>query len=389
MLDINYYRFAEEKAKNSIPTWLISKRYNLDVFEREGFPIRLNNTQQLSQIFNTMQEERFDIYMKEIGGFCANDLSIFISALKKSIEFQRLFFPKKDIILPLDTLMAFFVIYKKIYGLNPNAKTILEIGPGSGFSSFFLNIFESLTNYTYTEACESFYILQNNINFFMFKEQFIQHAIENEDDRTYFLPEKFSYLSGSLEKELSITYAKKTKCNYNAYPWWRLNDLANAKVQYDIVTSNANLLEFSEGALNDYLSIIKKTISDNGMFFVHCPGYNLLRNYNYLFDKLFEFKLAIVFCANWEIEYNCPKTNKKIEKKFRVPNFVIVNEKHKLYDEFYNTKKITKIVTLLQSGQKEIDDVFLPDIDYYKNRTIYTKDDIKKILLEDKDFKAD
>lgn len=385
MLDISYYRFAEEKAKNNLPTWLISKKYSLEVFEKEGFPTRLSNIQQLKQIFNTMQEDRFDIYMRELGGFNDEDLSIFLEALKKSIDFQRIYFPTKSLILPLDTLMAFFVIYHKIHKLNPKARTIFEIGPGSGFFAFFLNRFQSLQNYTYTDACESFYMLQNYINFFVFGDNFIQHAIEDEEDNTYFGDEVLSYNQHGIERDLFVTYDKKDKRTINAYPWWRLNQIATNEVQYDIVTSNANLLEFSEGALNDYLSLIKKKISTDGLFFVHCPGYDLDRSFEYLIDKLYDYKFALVFYAKWTHKYECKETSETIEKRFKVPNLVLVSEGHELYEKYKEKRSLESL--LLLSDESFIDDVFLPNKDYYKDRKIYSKNDIKEMLLKDDNFK--
>lgn len=383
MLDINYYRFAEEKAKNSLPSWLISKRYNLEIFEKEGFPVRLNNNQQLKQIFNTMQEDRFNIYMNELGGLSKDDLKIFINALKKSIEFQILFFPKSKTILPLDTLMAFFTIYKKIYSLNKDVTSILEIGPGSGFSPFFFDMFSSLKNYTYTDACESFYMLQNHINHFLFKENFFQHTIEDEQNDIYVLDEISSYSNGGIEKDLYTKRKLKNSFKSNSYPWWKLNHLVEDQGTFDIVTSNANLLEFSEGALNDYLSIIQKKLSENGLFFVHCPGYNLIRTFEYLVNKLIQFKFAIIFHAKWTQSYTCTKENKEIKKRFRVPNMIVVKEGHELYDKFYGK---TDIPELMLSGIKQIDEVFLPNSDYYKGKIIYSKEDIKNILLNDENY---
>lgn len=356
MLDINYYRFAEEKAKNGLSTWLISKRYNLEIFEKEGFPTRLNNVQQLKQIFNTMQEDRFDIYMQELDGLNDDELEFFMEALKKSIEFQRIYFPKKDLILPLDTLMAFFIIFNKIYKLNPNAQSILEIGPGSGFSPFFLGQFKSLEKYIYTDACESFYMLQNYINSFMFGINFKQHAIEKESNCCYIPEEALPVSQGGIEKDIVVECVSKASFCSNAYPWWKLNDIAKDTTQYELVTSNANLLEMSEGALNDYLSIIKKKISQSGIFFVHCPGYDLVRGFDYLVDKLYEFNFAIVFYAKWTHEYSQGDSGEIVKKRFKVPNMVIVNDKHYLYEKFKNKPNLENL--LLLSGDSSIDNVF-------------------------------
>ena len=47
MLDIAIYRQNESLAKKEMDKWQIRSRHNLDPFEKVGFPVRVENNQQL------------------------------------------------------------------------------------------------------------------------------------------------------------------------------------------------------------------------------------------------------------------------------------------------------------------------------------------------------
>lgn len=381
MLDINYYRESENRAKTILPTWIISKKYNLDIFEKEGFPIRINNIQQTRQIFDTMQENRFDTFMQEINGFSAKDLSLFVEACIKNIKFQDNYFPTHKSFIPFNTLLSAFVISKKMQALKPNAKRILEIGPGTAGTSFYINQFSNLKEFTYTDACESFYLLQNNINFFLFKENFKQRVIERYENTCYMDEDNTNYSQGGLEKQYYIETNKNDTFTCNAYPWWKLGEVNKKTNKYEMITSNANLLEFSEGALNDYLSIMFNTLKNDGMIFVQCIGNSILRSSDYLFKKLQEYNFAVYFFAAGQVAYTCHITNEKIEKFFMLPNMILIKKGHPSYEKF--NKQPTLPVQLCDDI--EINRLFFPSID--KTKKIFTKDEISNIII--KKLKAD
>jgi len=370
MIDINYYRLQEEMAKNSLPSWRISKKFNLEIFEKEGFPVRINNIQQLRQIFDTMQEERFEILIRELSGLDEQELSIFIEACKESILFQEIYFSNSETILPLDTLFSQFVIFKKIKAIQPTAKSILEFGPGVGFFSFFLKHFDNLVHYSYTDSCESFYILQHHINSYIFKEQFSEKLLNKKKNQCF--------MGGQKVKPLTIHRKNNKTTPCNAYPWWKLAELENDGIKYDMVTSNANLLEFSEEALDDYLILMKQKLNDNGMIFIQCLGYSLLRDARYLFEKLHKNKFAVLFFTNGLVQYECPVSKQAMAKFFIVPNMILIDEKHELFDQYYGRELTTPAL----SNIPHIDNHFFPNTDDLNNRTTYSKEEIKK-LVED------
>ncbi|HDX8147056.1 TPA: hypothetical protein RQJ23_001527, partial [Campylobacter fetus] len=100
MLDIGYYREQENAAKTNCPNWMIYETNNLDVFEKTGFPVRINNFQQTYMMMDSMNDSLFDEYMQEFGGFNEDELNEFLHALKSHIDYQRNAYPQKDHFLP-------------------------------------------------------------------------------------------------------------------------------------------------------------------------------------------------------------------------------------------------------------------------------------------------
>ncbi|MCP6726327.1 hypothetical protein NL526_30170, partial [Klebsiella pneumoniae] len=57
------------------------------------------------------------------------------------------------------------------------------------------------------------------------------------------------------------------------YPWWTLGTLHERVGRYDVVTSNANLNEFTRNALYEYLTIFSRVMKDDGIFLIQCTGF--------------------------------------------------------------------------------------------------------------------
>lgn len=384
MIDINYYRQYETKAKDNIDTWVVAQKYNLDIFEKTGFPVRLANIHQTRQVFDTMHENRFQMFMDEIGGFTNYELKIFTDACIKNLEFQYTYFPKENSFIPLDTLMNTFVTYKKINALLPNINKIFEIGPGAGGFSFYLENFSDLKEYTYTDACESFYMLQNNINFFLFKDNFSQNVLEKNIDTSFIDNSNTNYAQGGLEERMYLPKISDTSLKCNAYPWWKLGEFNDNNSKFDIITSNANLTEFNEGALNDYLSIINNKLTDTGVFFAHCTGggYSHGVTLQYLFDKFYKYKLAVMFFLRGDNSYLCDKSAQRIDKILTLDNLVLISERHPLFYKYYK-KPDFSITSKIPIQEENIYNSFFPSLQEMGKKTKYTKSELRNIVAEE------
>src|SRR5690349_19375336 len=98
MLDQVQYRLAENVAKQQLPTWRIAQRHTLEVFEKAGFPVRVNSLADLRPLIDTMQENRFDSYMRELGGLTPARHSLLMNALRGISIFQLKYFNTQELI---------------------------------------------------------------------------------------------------------------------------------------------------------------------------------------------------------------------------------------------------------------------------------------------------
>ncbi len=299
-LDTIQYRRWEKLAQGQLDSFRIGQRHNLDVFQQVGFPVRADSIESIGALLDTMQEGRFDAYMKDLGGLSESERELFVDAAIDLLRFQRTYLPYRDPILPLDALIAAFSIYLKVRRLHPDFSSVLEFGPGCGYLALFLQRLEGLENYTQVEACESFFLLQNKVNQFLFADSAYAHLpiVSGLGYQSYYpdLPGEFQ-AEGKRPPD-RVTFETPRQCEQ--YPWWNLEQLRQQAGPFDVVTSNANLMEFSTAALYDYLALIKEKLSDEGIFFVQCFGYGggVGRTIESLWDALYAFRLAPLFIVS-------------------------------------------------------------------------------------------
>lgn len=340
MLDPTQYRLAETIAKQQLPTWRIAQRHTLEVFEKAGFPVRANSLADLRPLIDTMQENRFDSYMRELGGLTPARRSLLIGALRDICILQLKYLNTQEVIVPFSTVMSALAIYQKISLLKPDFKSVLEIGPGCGYTSLFFARHEGLENYSSIEACESFYLLQSLLDTHLFGSNFREYAAvpgqslgQSPGDSSwhgggYFRSDDYEHLN-----VLTVAGSARHREICSHYPWWRIPDLAGCGRKFDVITSNANLNEFSVGALTEYLALSYQLLADDGIFFFQCPGWNHDGRDTNRF--LYEAGFAPLFLAAGTVELRLGGEGgvggRLIRQEFTVPNGVLVKRGHPLW----------------------------------------------------------
>ena len=288
------YRFFEKLAKQAMPTWRFASKHSLDVFLKAKFPINVDSQSELYPLLDTMQEGRFPLYMESFGGVSEDELDSFVEVGKEFLLFLELFFPNKPLLLPCDTLISAFSLVKRILQLHPDPQHILEIGAGCGYTSFFIaHVLRTrkVKTYTQIEACESFYLLQDLVNTYLFGHKFTQMAYSGVAHPVFSpkLPETYQTLQ-------SPTLLRNSKLEEEKicfqYPWWKLKEIEDSHKEYEVITSNANLAEFSEEALWDYLTLIQNKLTANGIFLVQCFGCGDTES---IWEVLFNFGFRSLF----------------------------------------------------------------------------------------------
>ncbi|GFK94943.1 hypothetical protein NNJEOMEG_02791 [Fundidesulfovibrio magnetotacticus] len=334
------YRDRESLAKRALPNWRIGQRHNLDHFERFGFPVRITHFLETRQLLDTMQESRFGKLQEELGGLTDADALLLADACADLAAFQLQHYPGNRVIVPLDTLLAMLVVYRKLSAVAPGFRSILEVGPGCGYLAFFLKRHPGLENYSLTESCESFYILQDAINRRLFQGRFRQMLSEDSGGEWYIRRDD------PLHAALSLTDVE-AQATVRHYPWWKLGDIADSKTAFDVVNSNANLLEFNTDALRDYLNLFREKLKPQGVFFAHCFGCESPeKNRAYLYEELYRAGFApLLICHGAHIkarEYwtgrlagQCDPIAPDDARKFVVGNGVFVRQGHPLHEAHY------------------------------------------------------
>ncbi len=278
MLDIPAYRESENHIRQYLNQWISIRRHNLDIFEKAGFPVRVNCIQEIRTLLGSMQEGRCDAFMEDVGGLSEKQLELVVQVARDVVRFQETTFPRRQLLMPFDNILAYFSTYSKLCALKPDFESVLEIGPGASMLSFYLSRHRPLKNYTQIEACESFYLLQSLINNWQFESAFEENAFLE----SIFVPHDSSNMPTTNKRHEKV-------CHH--YPWWKIEEVSSAGQDFDVIVSNANLLEFSELALDEYLQLVSKKLRDDGLFFVQCFGSGPMP-IEKLWSKMHENRLA-------------------------------------------------------------------------------------------------
>ena len=336
------YRLAESTAHAQIDSWWVSQAHNVDHFIRTGFPVRLNNTHEVGQLLDTMQERRYEAYLRELDGLSEAELHGFVESLVSAVRFQRAHLPRRRPIIPLSTMISVLALRRKILGFRPNVGTILEVGPGCGYLSFMMARHAPLIQYAQVEACESFYILQNMINRFLFAADFSDKIDGLDRNKSYFSSN--TWMDPPIYVDEDRIFGPP-KCLH--LPWWELQSLVDQGKRFDVVTSNANLLEFTKAALQDYLGLFKRVLRDDGIFLVQCTGFPANSSESDLFDTLHKTGFAPIFCAlgtEVNVEFPRPRHGSPaitvgsgpLARFFTLNNLVLVADGHPLYSDVHD-----------------------------------------------------
>lgn len=285
MLDPATYEQSLQIALQQPEVQRRAEIHSLTHFEERGVPITVVALPELRRVLNTMQENRFDLYMQEMDGLDDLEFASFVDMCRKLITFQFMIFPHRRPVLPLSVLMSVKCLFRKLCGANPEFRTVLEIGPGTGYLSLILSNWGLLGNYSQVEACQTFYLLQNLLNADCFVPHYVEHALDDIPDTGFWkcLPDQEDPASVTLPDEVVL-------CEH--FPWWKLDELATRR--FDIVTANANWLEMNPAALDDYLTLLPKVLNPDGAIVSQCLGTHVYGGPEFLFQKFTsaDFKLV-------------------------------------------------------------------------------------------------
>jgi hypothetical protein len=339
-MDITHYRRAETLARQSMTTWRAAQAHHPQLFESRGFPVRIECTADLLALTDTMQEDRFELYQRELGGLSVGDVDSLVDALADYARFFTATFHTARAPLPFDTMLATYALYTKICGW-PEHGRILEIGPGCGYLSFFIKQHRPPLTYAQIEVVESFYMLQNLVN---------QHCFGRRHDEA-------AALDPAVPDGL-IVPAQPAACVH--VPWWKIDH--TRQQTYDIATCSAAFNEMSAPAVEQYAALLGDTMGPGGVLVVQDFGGGPLP-LEFIFGRLAEqgFRPLVLTAGHHSLA-------------FVVVNGVFVRAGHPLYD------------TLPKDGHPRMSFPDHPDVQRMflagreQPRRLYTKAEIEALV---------
>ena len=266
-MDIATYNQMEVLAKARLSSWRFQQIFSPVLFEHVGFPARIEHIGQVRGLLAGMHRlARIRLTVGELGGLQEDDLPVIAGALGSYLRWYRTWFSDESVPIPLGDLMAQFMSFARLSGI-PERSRVLEIGPGYGLTSLFASGDPLIQTYDTIEITQSLYIMQSSLGRHCFGPGFRDAALPAENWAGV----------GALGGPDSSVQAHrpgglKTRREFRStlYPWWEID--APLSQRYDVVVSNSNLAEMSEGALLYYLENWKKVLSDDGYVLVQDLG---------------------------------------------------------------------------------------------------------------------
>lgn len=272
-MDVNGYRAAETLGRQAVRSIRHSAVHAPVLFDNPLFPIRISNHEDLAAYLDIMHEGRYPRYIEEMGGLCEHEVAQFVDGLVEYCRFFSANFSQATAPLPLSGMLSQYCLARKLNAIPERAR-ILEIGPGSGLVAFFLAADPQIRTYDQIETSEAFYLLQNLIGRYLYRDGYLDHA---PLDATTLgcgdvgVSEALKVRQDILESyEQTYTVPLNRKPRSEHFPWWKI--AAVFERQYDVVTSNANLTEFTPSALKFYTALIQRVLKPSGVFLAQCIG---------------------------------------------------------------------------------------------------------------------
>jgi hypothetical protein len=261
MISADLYKLSENEALSNDGMKTLQEIQRPIVFDDTGFKTQASHIFDLMDVVDSMQDNRFSSYMDELCGFSDEELNIFLSAANQLVSFQQYLFQTDKVVVPFDALISHFALFLKISGFR-HFERVLEVGPGCGYLSIFMNGDLRNKYYCQMETTQIFYLLQSYLGSFLYGGDFLEKAHPG-----HLLAQGVSFKEG----EHGATYDHRKKGSYMEHvPWWGMDNILEKK--FDIITMNAMLCELSKDALGLYLDMAYKNIKDDGFFVVQCVG---------------------------------------------------------------------------------------------------------------------
>lgn len=311
MITIEQYNWQDSEAVSRDPALHRDNVWGV-ASETIGHIVTVQKLQDLQPLLNRFQCDRFRTYLYELGGLSALDLDQFLLGRYTMISMQRAHWPGVPIQVPVETMLSALSVYRKIKTARPMVATVLEIGPGAGLNSLFLAGDPAIRNYTQIEATQALYLLQAMVNDLCYEQKVWEAALP---------------LQRVAPPDARVWHI----------PWWRLDDLYNTSIYYDVITANACLNEISDQMVWRYLRLFNAKSHNDTLLLVQDVGAWTYRDQDTIENMLRD--------AGWHIAARTEGTD--IEAALREQNWKLHCGRGDAVSTWWLTKRTLKPVLKL------------------------------------------
>lgn len=250
MLTIEEYNNSEILGKTELSNRFI-RAFKPRIFEMGGFPTNVQKEEELARYIDSMHAYSFDNHYNNLcGGITKQEFSLLKKTTKDIYDMTKKYYNSSFLVkAPLIAAICQKRLIEAALG-NINNKRIFEIGGGSGMLGCLL--LEDNINYYATDVTQAFYLIQNRL---------------------------FNYiLNGEVNELVHQNLCVDAKCIH--IPYWKLWDMKDRPINFDLVISNHALLEMSPNSLRFYLNFCKKAMknSNDGLFVFQGGGWRIDSN---------------------------------------------------------------------------------------------------------------
>lgn len=268
MLDINYYRSEENRSRNSLSC--DRSYFYRDMHKVSEYTFNITNIHQLVNLLESYHGVEFSRSMVDLNIALSNfkDSDFLLDVCKNIQRFQKVFF-QRITDFPIKSVINTYILFLRLNIIKPQFESIIEIGPGGGHLSFFLREHKHLYNYSYYDVTESYYILQNQINTFLFQEEFVDFIFEHSENKSFY--DEYSYLKNWGHKYSrfgnQLEFSRHIRCA--GFPWWKKTQIKDSTPSsFDFVVFNGNT-GMPSPDLREYFALARDILKEDGMIVMH------------------------------------------------------------------------------------------------------------------------
>lgn len=327
MQDIAIYDAADRAATVHCGHWATIRAMRPDFFAGQGFPTRIERLAELRYLFDAMSKWDSGPVLQEMGGARPEDVARITDAARRFIDLHRDLLDREPARVPLGTLAYQYLVTRKVAAF-PHHASVLDIGPGEGYQSFYLSEDSSIESYAGIEVTQSLYMLQTLIGHRAFRGTFRNHAVDLPPYPALHFP---TVQADGSEVLQTLTVAPPASIRSHLFPWWKAH-LA-FETRYDVVMSNENICEMSGEAFAYYAAEIARCLTQEGVFLIHGIGKTLKPE---VLNERFQILSVLGFRGYIQ------ETTFKNDGRLHTPNLVLVppgNSRHETASTTYTVRR--------------------------------------------------